>query len=71
MLLFAFAIIVDGTSDDLDEPIKKCFTDVEFVDRHQLCSINSINWTRIVVQIVTFFYAYLQVGARACARAVE
>jgi len=52
---------VDGTSDDLDEPIKRCFSDPEFVTRHRLCSINSINWTRVLVQVIQYFYAYLQV----------
>ena len=42
---------VDGTSDDLDVPIKKVFGDVNYVLEHNLCSINSINWARILVQV--------------------
>ena len=52
---------VDGTTDDLDEPIKRCFLDAEFSEQYHLMSLNSINWARIMVQIVHFFYAYLQV----------
>ena len=43
--------LVDGSSDDLDEPIKEIFLDRKFVDEHHLCSINSINWARILVQV--------------------
>ena len=48
-VLFFFA--VDGSSDDLDEPIKEIFKDWEYVQKHHLCSINSINWARILVQV--------------------
>ncbi|XP_029448947.1 threonine synthase-like 2 [Rhinatrema bivittatum] len=51
---------VEGTSDDLDVPIKKLFADTEFVRRHNLMSLNSVNWARIMVQIAHFFYAYFQ-----------
>jgi threonine synthase len=43
--------VVDGTSDDLDVPIKKIFADTNYVKKHNLCSINSINWARILVQV--------------------
>lgn len=52
---------VDGSSDDLDIPIKLCFQDHAFTKRHNLSSINSINWARIMVQTVHYIYAYLQV----------
>ena len=55
------SVVVDGTSDDLDEPVKRCFLDVEFSKEHHLMSLNSINWARIMLQIVHYFYAYLQV----------
>ncbi|KAI0213760.1 Threonine synthase-like 2 [Lamellibrachia satsuma] len=61
---------VDGTSDDLDEPIKRCFLDAEFSEQYHLMSLNSINWARIMVQIVHFFYAYLQM-CPACDGEVE
>ncbi|XP_078310780.1 threonine synthase-like 2 isoform X3 [Crassostrea virginica] len=52
---------VDGSSDDLDIPIKLCFQDHAFTKRHNLSSINSINWARIMVQTVHYIYAYLQI----------
>ncbi|XP_078080188.1 threonine synthase-like 2 [Mustelus asterias] len=49
---------VDGTSDELDEPIRNVFTDTTFVKRHNVMSLNSINWARVMVQIAHHFYAY-------------
>lgn len=54
---------VDGTSDDIDLVIKPCFMDARFCQKHKLTSINSINWSRIMVQIVHYFYAYFQMSA--------
>lgn len=48
----------EGTSDDLDIPIKNCLTNPELVKKHGLCSINSINWARIMTQIAHYFYVY-------------
>lgn len=51
---------VEGTSDDLDEPIKQCFGDQKLVSKHNLISINSINWGRIMLQVAHFFFSYYQ-----------
>ncbi|KAM7446583.1 Threonine synthase-like 2 [Porites harrisoni] len=51
----------EGTSDDLDKPIKNCFSDHEYAETNNLSSINSINWCRILAQLVHIFYAYFQV----------
>lgn len=53
--------IVEGTSDDTDVVTKKCLTDKDYAKQHSLGSISSINWARIMGQIVHFFYGYLQV----------
>ena len=52
---------VDGSSDDLDIPIKRAYQDVEFVKKHNLFSINSINWARILIQMAHYYFAYFQV----------
>ena len=41
---------VEGTSDELDIPIKKIFADWEYKNKHNLCSINSLNWARVLIQ---------------------
>eukprot|EP01135_Chromosphaera_perkinsii_P006046 Nk52_evm6s385 gene=Nk52_evmTU6s385 len=48
----------DGTSDDLDMPIKNVFNDAPFAKENNLCVVNSINWGRVLMQAVHFFYAY-------------
>ncbi len=56
-----FNLAVDGTFDDCQAILKTLFNDLEFKDKHSLGSINSINWARILAQIVYYFYAGLQV----------
>ncbi|XP_062934453.1 threonine synthase-like 2 isoform X2 [Cynocephalus volans] len=51
---------VEGNSDELDEPIKAVFTDVAFVKKHNLMSLNSINWSRVLVQMAHYFFAYFR-----------
>ena len=51
---------VDGTSDDLDIPIKKLFADVGFVKKYNLVSLNSVNVARVLFQAVHFIYLYLK-----------
>ena len=58
--LFLYFSSVEGTSDDLDVPIKKIFENPDFVKKHNVCSINSINWARICTQIVHYIYCYFQ-----------
>ncbi|KAL9957648.1 hypothetical protein ACROYT_G034570 [Oculina patagonica] len=52
---------VGGTSDDLDVPIKNCFSDPAYIEANNLCMINSTNWCRILAQTVHLIYAYLKV----------
>ncbi|XP_053444063.1 threonine synthase-like 2 isoform X3 [Nycticebus coucang] len=51
---------VEGNSDELDEPIKAVFADVAFVRKHHLMSLNSINWSRVLVQMAHHFFAYFR-----------
>jgi len=52
---------VEGTSDELDIPIKKIFADWEYKNRHNLCSINSLNWARVLIQMAHYIYCYYRV----------
>lgn len=51
----------EGNSDELDKPIKQCFAEEKLVSTHNLISLNSINWGRILVQAAHYFFAYYQV----------
>ncbi|XP_029372447.1 threonine synthase-like 2 [Echeneis naucrates] len=50
----------DGSSDDIDQPLRSLFRDQELVKTHGLMSLNSVNWSRIMIQLAHFIYAYLQ-----------
>ena len=59
-----FNVAVEGNFDDCQAIVKACFTDQSFLpDGRQLVAVNSINWARIMAQIVYYFYAALQLGA--------
>lgn len=58
-------IAVDGTFDDCQRIVKTIFVDAEFRARQPIGAVNSINWTRILAQIVYYFYAAFQLGAPA------
>ena len=50
-------VAVDGSSDDLDVPIKRVLDDAAFSRQHSVTSINSINVGRILLQMAHFFWA--------------
>ncbi|CAL1526598.1 unnamed protein product [Lymnaea stagnalis] len=50
----------DGSSDDIDIVVRKLFADQEFVINNNLASPSSLNFARILIQLVHLFYIYLQ-----------
>jgi threonine synthase len=59
----AHAIALDGTFDDCQDIVKALFADRDFRDRVGLSAVNSINWARIVAQIVYYCTSALALGA--------
>ncbi len=59
------AIAVEGTFDDAQALVKAMFGDFRFRKRVRLSGVNSINWGRIVAQIVYYFTAAVSLGAPA------
>jgi threonine synthase len=59
-------IAVQGTFDDCQNMVKALFNDLEFKERYALGAVNSINWARILAQIVYYFSAWLQLRAAGC-----
>ena len=54
-------IAVDGNFDDCQKIVKQAFADQRFLpEGYQLVAVNSINWARIMAQIVYYFYAALK-----------
>jgi len=56
-------IALDGTFDDCQNIVKAMFNNHNFRDRVRLSGVNSINWGRIVAQIVYYFTAAVSLGA--------
>ena len=65
-------IAIEGSFDDAQALVKAMFNDRAFARRHALSAVNSINWARLMAQIVYYFYAAVRLGApgRAVAFAV-
>ena len=56
-------IALEGTFDDCQNMVKAMFNDEEFRNKVQLSAVNSINWARIMAQIVYYFATGLKLGA--------
>ncbi len=57
------ALAIEGNFDDCQGLLKDLFNDHGFRDRVSLSGVNSINWARIMAQIVYFFSSALSLGA--------
>ncbi|XP_028319364.1 threonine synthase-like 2 [Gouania willdenowi] len=51
-----------GSSDDIDQPLRRLFADQDFVSSHSLMSLNSVNWARVMIQLAHFIYAYIELS---------
>lgn len=56
-------LAIEGTFDDCQELVKSMLSDVEFCEEMGLGAINSINWARILAQIVYYVAAAVALGA--------
>ncbi len=56
-------IAVDGTFDDCQALVKDMFNDHSFRDEINLAGVNSINWGRVMAQIVYYFTSAVALGA--------
>ena len=57
------AVAIDGTFDDCQAILKALFNDHAFRDTVRLSGVNSINWARLVAQIVYYVTAAVALGA--------
>ena len=58
-----FNLAIRGTFDDGQAIVKAIFNDIPFKDKYHLGAVNSINWARILAQIVYYVYAWFRVTA--------
>ncbi|WP_024516722.1 threonine synthase [Bradyrhizobium sp. Tv2a-2] len=59
------ALAIEGTFDDCQALVKAMFNHHRFRDRVALSGVNSINWARIVAQVVYYFTSAVALGAPA------
>jgi threonine synthase len=57
------ALAIEGTFDDCQALVKSMFNHHAFRDRVRLSGVNSINWARIVAQVVYYFTAAVALGS--------
>ena len=58
-----FNIAVDGVFDDCQDLVKAVSNDLIFKQRYKIGTVNSINWARVVAQVVYYFRGYLEATA--------
>jgi threonine synthase len=56
-------VALEGTFDDCQDMVKTLFADENFSDTYNLSAVNSINWARIMAQIVYYFWTAVSLGA--------
>ncbi len=57
------ALALDGTFDDCQARLKDMFNHFEFRDDVKLAGVNSINWGRVLAQVVYYFSSAVSLGA--------
>jgi threonine synthase len=61
-------IAIRGTFDDAQRIVKALFNDLRLKNRYRLGAVNSINWARILAQMIYYFYAWGRVSGGDPAR---
>ncbi len=56
-----YNIAIDGTFDDGQAIVKEIFSNLEFKKNYHLGAVNSINWARVLAQVVYYVYSCLHV----------
>ena len=59
-----FNIAIKGTFDDCQKIVKELFIDEALQQHTSLTAINSINWARLMAQVVYYFWSYLQIDQK-------
>jgi threonine synthase len=57
------ALAIKGNFDDCQNLVKAMFNDIDFRDRLKISGVNSINWARIMAQVVYYFTAAISLGS--------
>ena len=66
-----FNLAIKGTFDDGQGIVKSIFNDIPFKDKYHLGAVNSINWARILAQVVYYVYAWLKIKSETSIDAID
>ena len=55
-----YNIAVDGVFDDCQDMVKAVSNDLDFKSKYKIGTVNSINWARLMAQVVYYFAGYFQ-----------
>ena len=62
-----FNIAIDGVFDDCQDIVKAVSNDLDFKRKYKIGTVNSINWARLMAQVVYYFAGYFQATKGAAA----
>ena len=65
-----YNIAIKGTFDDCQKLVKEMFSENTFREKINMSGVNSINWARIICQIVYYFYSYFKLQSKKVSFAV-
>ena len=54
-----FLCEIDGTFDDCQKIVKDILKDTQYSSENNISAVNSINWARILIQCVYYYYTYI------------
>jgi len=57
-----FNVALDGNFDECQNFVKLMFADKKFSSSIKMSAVNSINWSRIIAQVVYYFFSYLKIA---------
>jgi threonine synthase len=57
-------VAIDGVFDDCQDLVKAVSADLAFKERHAIGTVNSINWARLLAQVVYYFAGFFQATER-------
>jgi threonine synthase len=66
-----FNLAIRGTFDDGQAIVKAIFNDIPFKEKYHLGAVNSINWARILAQIVYYVFAWFRIKEETGEEAVD
>ncbi|RWF89807.1 MAG: threonine synthase [Mesorhizobium sp.] len=61
-------LAIEGVFDDCQDIVKAVCGDADFKRRHRIGAVNSINWARLLAQVVYYFHGYFQVARNGATR---